>query len=85
MSPLRARADVVTLHAPVTDPSESVSSCTIGESSQSGMPRSLIASRSRAARDCPMAAIRSPNTLARTIRAINFSSMPLPAHDCLIR
>ena len=57
-------------------------SCVIGESSQSGMPRSFIASRSRAASDCPMAAIRSPNTRARIIRQTNFSRTALPAHDC---
>src|SRR5580658_2647488 len=57
----------------------------IGESSHSGMPCSRSASLSRAARDCPIAAIRSPNTLALTIREINFSRTPFPAHDCLIR
>ena len=71
--------------APVTDPSSSVSNSVIGESSHSGMPRSRIASRSRAASDCPIAAIRSPNTRALTIRQISLTSTPLPAHDCRTR
>ncbi len=45
------------------------------------MPRSFIASRSRAASDWPIAAIRSPNTRALTMRPISLTRTALPAHD----
>ena len=46
------------------------------------MPCSFIASRSRAASDWPIAAIRSPNTRARNIRQISFSRTALPRQFC---
>ena len=81
-APMRCCRPSCSTTAPVTVPSTSVISSVIGELSHSGMPCSFIASRSRAASDWPIAAIRSPNTRARNIRQISFTSTALPRQFC---
>ena len=68
--------------APTTFPSTSVISSVMGAFSHSGMSCSFSASRIRAISDCPMAAIRSPNTRARNIRQISLTRTALPRQFC---
>ena len=81
-APMRCCLPSRSTTAPTTVPSTSVINSVIGELSHSGTSRSFIASRSRAASDWPIAAIRSPNTRARNIRQISFTRTALPRQFC---
>lgn len=81
-APIRTARPAVSTTAPTTSPSGPVINSVIGASSHSGMFSCFMASRIRAARDWPMAAIRSPNTRARTIRQISLTRTALPRQFC---